>query len=360
MLRGVKIIMFILVLMLAAFLTSCASASITSQRGSTVRKSTTEDKVIQLKLAHFFPATHPIEVELVDKWSEAIEKATNGRVNIVSYPGETLLKASDIYEGVLNGVADIGLSCFSYTRGRFPVLEVFELPGIIYESSEVASKVAWEGIKRLQPQEVQDTKLMMVIATGSGDLFTKVPVRSLSDLQGLEIRATGLSAKTLELLGATPIAMAQSEAYEALSKGMVKGNLSPVEVLKGWKHAEVTKYLTRTPFLYNTLFFVTMNLDRWNSLPPEIQRDIEEVSEQCFEEVAAGLWDRQNEDALKWAVEEMGMKVIELSQQEMELWISKVEPIQGEYVQRMNERGLNGQEILDTVKQLADEYNDKY
>ncbi len=50
------------------------------------------------------------------------------------------------------------------------------------------------------------------------------------------------------------------------AKGVVKGNLSPVEVLKGWKHGEVTDYLTRTPFLYNTLFFVTMNLDKWNSM----------------------------------------------------------------------------------------------
>ena len=151
-----------------------------------------------------------------------------------------MLKANDIYQGVLDGVADIGLSCFSYTRGRFPVLEVFELPGIIYSSAEAASKTAWEGIKRIQPKEVQNTKLMMVLATGSGDIFAKVPVRNLDDLQALEIRATGLSAKTLDLLGAMPIAMAQSEAYEALSKGMVKGNLAPVEVLKGWKHAEVT------------------------------------------------------------------------------------------------------------------------
>jgi TRAP-type C4-dicarboxylate transport system substrate-binding protein len=104
----------------------------------------------------------------------------------------------------------------------------------------------------------------MVFTTGPGDLYTKVPVRTLNDLKGLELRATGLSAKTLEALGATPVAMAQSEAYESLAKGVVKGNLGPVEVLQGWKQAEVTKYLTLTPFLYNTLFFITMNQNQWN------------------------------------------------------------------------------------------------
>lgn len=315
---------------------------------------------VELKLAHFFPSTHPAETDLVQPWAKAIEEATGGQVKITSYPGETLLKADGIYDGVVSGIADIGLSCFSYTRGRFPVLEAFELPGVTYNNSKVASKVAWEGIKQLNPKEVQDTKLMMVLTTGPGDLFTKVPVKKLEDVKGLEIRATGLSAETLKKLGANPVAMPQSEAYEALSKGVVKGNLSPVEVLKGWKHAEVTKYLTRTPFLYNTLFFVTMNLDKWNSLSPETQKAIEEVNNKYFEEVAMGLWDKQNEAALKWAIEENGMQEIKLSDEEAGRWIELVEPIQDQFVAKMNQQGLQGQQIMDTVKALADQYNKEY
>ena len=68
--------------------------------------------------------------------------------------------------------------------------------------------------------------------------------------------------------------------------------------------------------------------------------------------------DRQNEDALNWAVNEMGMEILELSEQEMLLWINKVEPIQSEYVEKLKKRGLNGKEILDMAKQLADKYND--
>ena len=358
MLRKNRIYVLILILMGVAVFAACTSAGIVFQRRLAKNENAEGDKVIQLKLAHFFPATHPVEADLLNKWSEEVEQATDGRIKIVRYPGETLLKANDIYQGVMDGVADIGMSCFSYTRGRFPVLEVFELPGVIYKSAEAASKTAWEGIKKTQPEEIQDTRLLMVLATGSGDLFTKTPVRNLNDLQGMEIRATGLSAKTLDTLGATPIAMAQSEAYEAMSKGMVEGNLSPLEVLKGWKHAEVTNYVTKTPFLYNTLFFLTMNLDKWNSLPPDLQKAVEDVSEKCFQEIGAGLWDRQNEDALNWAVNEMGMEILELSEQEMLLWINKVEPIQSEYVEKLKKRGLNGKEILDMAKQLADKYND--
>lgn len=316
--------------------------------------------VIKFNLAHFFPSTHPVEKELARKWIAAVQDATGGRVQVTSYPGETLIKAAEIYDGVVSGVADIGISCFSYTRGRFPVLEVFELPGITYLNSKVSGKVAWEGIKQLAPKEVQDTHLLMVFTTGSGDLLTKSPVRNLQDLQGMEIRATGLSAKTLQTLGATPVAMPQSETYEALSRGIVQGNLSPLEVLAGWRHAEVTDYITFTPFMYTTLFFMTINLDLWNSLAPELQKSITEVNEKLFEEVAIGLWDAQNEAALKMAVEEMGIRTIELPPSETEKWISRALPVQNEFVAKMNGMGLQGEEILGIVKDLAAHYNRVY
>jgi len=277
-------------------------------------------------------------------------------VKIISYPGETLIPSAEIYEGVKEGVADIGLSCFSYTRGQFPVLEVFELPGIVYNDSASATKIAWEGIQALNPKEVQDTTLMMVITTGPGHLFTRSPVRTLNDLEGSEIRATGLSAATLQALGATPVAMPQAEAYEALSKGVVKGNLGPTEILKGWNQAEVTKYITMTPFLYNTLFFFTMNTDVWGKISEKDQQAILEINQRFFTEVACGLWDKQNEAAYSYAVNEKGLEVIELTAEETAIWTDMVKPVQDDFVSRMGSLGFNGREILDTVQELSEKY----
>lgn len=317
------------------------------------------EDVIQLDLAHFFPGTHPAETEFVQGWISAIDEATEGRVQITSYPGGTLLPAADTYNGVVEGIADIGLSCFAYTRGRFPVLEAFELPGVVYNNSKVASKVAWDGIQQLNPQEIQDTKLLMVIATGPGDLFTTMPIRSLADLQGMEIRATGLSAKTIETLGGTPVGMPQSEAYEALSKGVVQGNLSPVEVLKGWNHAEVTDYVTRTPFLYNTLFFVAMNQSAWDQIPEDLQDAVLEATAAFYEEVGIGLWDRQNETAIQWAVDEQDMKIIQLTDEEKALWIEQVMPMQQAFAEGLQSQGIED-DVLSVVNQLADQYNAIY
>lgn len=347
-----KILILVLMASLLLALTACGNSATPAPAGEAIP--------VTLKLAHFFPATHPAETDLIQPWAQAINAATDGRVTIESYPGNTLTQADATYDAVISGITDLGLSCFSYTRGTFPVLEVFELPGITFVNSKAASMTAWEGIKELNPAEVQDTKLMMVFTTGPGDLYTKVPVRELKDLKGLEIRATGLSAQTLAALGATPVAMAQSEAYEALSKGVVQGNLGPIEVLEGWRQAEVTKYITYTPFLYNTLFYITMNLDVWNSLSAADRQAIEELNDKFFKEVAINLWDEQNASALQFAVEENGMETIELPGAEQAQWVSIIEPIQADYVAKMNAAGQPGQEILDKVKELAAKYNAEF
>ncbi len=357
--KSARIIITLLTVAVFAFsLTSCTQPGKDATTASAAA-TTGKAAVIELSLAHFFGPTHPAETVLVKGWAEEIEKATNGAVKITSYPGETLAKAADIYNAVVQGVADIGLSCFSYTAGRFPVLESFELPGTVYLNSKSASMVAWDGIKTLNPAEVQDTHLLMVLATGPGDLFTKAPVNNLADLKSMEIRATGISAESLKLLGAVPVGMPQSETYDSLSKGIVKGNLSPVEVLKGWKQAEVTRYITKTPFLYNTLFFVTMNKAKWNSLSADLQKTITDVTEKYQKDVAAGLWDTQDKDALKYAVEEKGMEIIELTEAEMQLWIEKVAPLQETYLAKLKGLGIETNPLT-TIKTLADKYNKQY
>lgn len=324
--------------------------------------STVEDdnEVIELSLSHFFPEDHPIETELIQKWIDTIENETNGKLRITSYPDELMLDAEEIYDGVVTNEIDIGLSVFSYSRERFPLLEVFELPGIMYNNSRVASMVAWHGIKELRPNEVKDSQLMMVFATGPGDMFSKRPIQNLEDLQGLEVRATGRNADMLDLLGATPISMSQSDTYEALQSGVVKANLSPPEVLKNWKQAEVVEYSTSTPFLYNTLFFLNINLDVWNSLSDDTKNKIESINEELQVEIAIGLWDRMNEKALKWAVEEKGLNLISLSETEMDRWKEKVKPVQQDYINKMEEQNLSGEKALEVVLRLSEKYNKIY
>lgn len=365
------IIIFAL-LFLPVMIFSCAPSAAPSEGEKTAPEETTKEpteekddlesmKPINLSFAHFWAAEHDNTKLVLDAWMDAVSEATNQKITFTKYPGGTLLGQNETYEGVVNGVADVGASFFSYTRGRFPVLEAFELPGFMWDSAELGSRVSWEGIQRLQKQgmlkEVEDTKLMFVYSPGPQNIMTgSRPIKSLEDLQGMEIRATGLCAQVLEALGAVPVAMGMNETYEALSKGVVQGTMGPNNTLEGWKLGEVCKYVTESTFLYNSVIFVTMNLDVWNSLPESVQAIIEEVNAEIFEGPATEAYDMQNDRGLKWAIDECGIEVITLSEDEVERWISKVKPLQDEYVSRMEAQGLPGREVLDLIEELVDKY----
>src|SRR5680860_710496 len=188
------------------------------ETGATETTEAAEAENFELKVAHFLPAGHAVETDLVQPGGEAISEATNAHVTITSYPGQTLLKASEIYEGVTKGVADVGISAYGYNIGRFPIAEAFTLPGISWDSAVSAGKALTEGIETLDPEELQDTHHLMSLSTGPGALLAKTPVRNLDSLQGLQIAATsGVVGDALGMLGATPVVMPMPDVYEAQS-----------------------------------------------------------------------------------------------------------------------------------------------
>jgi TRAP-type C4-dicarboxylate transport system substrate-binding protein len=297
---------------------------------------------------------------LVAQWVKEVEKASGGQVKINVFPGATLLKPRETYDGIVSGTADIGVGVFAYTRGRFPVMEGFELPGIYFGSCTATTVVAVAGVKKFKPKELEDTKLMFFYSVGPGSLYSKKKVTSLADLKGMRIRATGLTAKSIEALGAVPVAMPMPEAYEALSKGVVGGNIGPPEILKGWKQAEVTKYITILPPVYNSIQYTVMNLKKWNSLSPDVQKAIEKVNE-GFNVKAGQIWDSQMKaNGIDYGVNQHGMQIVRLSEADNKKAMQLMQPLLEDYIARMQAKGLPGKEIVDFVKENAAKYSKMY
>jgi len=282
-----------------------------------------------LTFSIFFPPTHDQAIAAAD-FAREVEKRTDGKVKITTFPGGTLTKAPQVYDGVVNGITDMGNSVFAYTRGRFPVTAALDLP-IGYPNGLVASQVADAFIREVDPAELQDVKVLYLHAHGPGLLHTQKPVRNLEDLKGMKIRATGLSAKVVEALGAVPVAMPQPGTYEALQKGVVEGTLGPIEVLKGWKQGEVINYTTEAFDIgYTTAMFVVMNRGTWDALPPEVQQVIDEVSREWVV-VHGERWDQADREGRAFT-KSLGNELIALSPEESARWRQAVEPVIAEYI----------------------------
>lgn len=305
----------------------------------------------------FFPPTHGQSLA-ASEWAREIERLTGGRVKINIFSGGTLTPADQIYDSVVKGITDLGMSVFAYTRGRFPLMEVLDLP-LGYPNGRTATAVANELFRKFTPKELEGVKILYLHAHGPGLLHTVKPVLSLKDLKGLKIRSTGLSAKVVESLGGTPVAMPQGGTYEALERGVVDGTISPIETLKGWKQAEVIKATTDTSGIgYTTSMFVVMNLNKWNSLPKDIQQVFEEVNRQ-WTEVHGQRWDDLDLEGRKFSLS-LGNRIITLGKEEDERWKRAVRPVIQDYIKTAQTRGLPGQQAVAEVENLIKKYSRLY
>ncbi|MBU2026729.1 MAG: TRAP transporter substrate-binding protein [Proteobacteria bacterium] len=311
----------------------------------------------QLTYSIFFPATHG-QAKAGEAWAREIEKRTNGQVKINVLAGGALTPADQCFDGALKGISDIGMSCFAYTRGRFPVMEVLDLP-MGYPNGRVATRVANEFFRKFMPKELAEVKLLYIHAHGPGLLHTKQPVTTLEQLKGMKIRSTGLSAKVTEALGAVPVAMPQGQTYESLQKGVVEGTLAPMETLKGWKQGEVIKSTTDCSDIgYTTAMFVVMNLKKWNSLPADVRKVMEEVSAQWID-LHGKVWDQIDQEGREYTLS-LGNKIVSLSTEENNRWKKAVRPIIDDYVKEVSAKGLPAQQAVTEVENLISQYGKTY
>lgn len=303
----------------------------------------TGPKPIKLTYSVFFPPTH-VQAKLAEEWAQEVAKRSQGRVQITVFSGGALTKADHCYQGVVDGISDIGMSAFAYTRGRFPLLEGLDLP-VGYPDGATATRIAHTLTTRYLPDELKDVKLLYVHAHGPGVLASRRPVQTLADFKGLKTRATGFCAKIVENLGGSPVSMPQGETYEALQKGVVDATFCPVETLKGWKQGEVIQSVTDCRCIgYTTTFFVVMNRERWEALPPEVQETFQAVSDEWVSRHGQA-WNKADEEGYAF-VSELKRERFALSVAEEVLWRERMAPLLTDYLHDTQEKGVPGKAFL--------------
>jgi TRAP-type C4-dicarboxylate transport system substrate-binding protein len=300
-------------------------------------------EVIKLKAANYLPVTH--KMSLLSGWfCDEIKKRTNGQVEITYYPGGTLLTPVKMYDGVVTGIADMGVSHIDYTRGRFPVMEAFDLP-LGFPSGWVDTQVATDFFNKYKPKEWDDVHVLYVSTCGPLILQTiSKPVKTLEDIKGLKVRAVGVMSDVIKALGAVPIPLEMPDVYDSLRRAVIEGVTVDLSTLKYWKFAEVVKYVTADWQLgTGYTFYFVMNKDKWNALPPDIQKIFTEVAFETKEKQAA-LWnemDIEGRDVFKSA----GGQIINLSDAEVAKWKKAVEPVIASYKKNMVSKGYKEGEI---------------
>ncbi|MDW3224489.1 MAG: TRAP transporter substrate-binding protein [Paracoccaceae bacterium] len=340
-----------------SFLNTAASAALVCGFGAT--SAMAQD--VTLRMHQFLPPQANVPKLVLDVWADSVEEDSGGRIKVERYPSMQLGgKPPELMDQAIDGVADIVWTVVGYTPGRFPSTEVFELP-FMMTNARAASRAYWEMFEtHMKDTEFKDVHILGTWVHGPGLIHANKEVRAPSDMEGLKIRGgSRLANALLEKVGATPVGMPVPAVPEGLSKGVIDGTTIPWEVTAALKIPELVG--NHTEFTGNALYVLTfvlaMNKDRYESLPADLQKVIDDNSGLEFS-VFAGGTQADSDGPARAAAVERGNNIVTLNAEETAEWRAVAEPIYAEWVTEMNDKGIDGQALIDEARMLIDKYTE--
>lgn len=310
---------------------------------------------VTLKVHFFLPATSFANTLFIQPWCERIAKESNQRMKCQTYPSMQLGGTPpQLFEQARDGVADVVWTLPGYTAGRFPSVEVFELP-FMMQNPEATSKALWDYVGQYAAAEFKDVKPLAFHVHGDGVFhMTNKPVRTAADLKGLKLRApTRMTNKFMALLGATPVSMPVPQVGDALSKGVIDGAVVPYEVVPSVKIQELVKFHAETdptePAFYTSTFIFAMNKAKYESLPADLKKVIDNNSGQALSGMIGKAFLQADAEGKKLTAKNTTNVI---PKAELENWKKLGQPLTDAWVADMNAKGHNGKEMLDGARAL--------
>jgi TRAP-type transport system periplasmic protein len=320
-----------------------------------------QQPVVTLKFHTFMSPQSNVWINMHKAWMTKVEKESGGRIKFEGYPAMQLGGTPvQLYDQVKDGVVDVVWTLPGNTAGRFPRVDVFDLP-FIMSNAEATSKAYWEYVQTFAPDEFKDVQVLALHVHGPGVIHTAdKPIKSVADMKGVKMRApTRQVTKLMAALGATPVGMPLPGIPDALSKGTIQGAVIPWEVVPSVKVHELTKFHAEFDpaggALYTLTFVMAMNKAKYNALPADLKKVIDNNSG-----MATSAWlgkVQQGGDAAgrKSAVDR-GNTIFTVGVNEAQQFRRASRAIEIEWVEDMNKRGFDGKKLLDGAKALIEKH----
>ena len=309
------------------------------------------------KLHHLLSAKAPAHTKMLEPWAKQVEENSGGRVKIEIYPAMSLGgRPPELVQQARDGVVDIVWTVNGYTPGLFPRTEVFELPGVYVNDIKATNLAMYDMFEDHLRQEYKGLEVMWLhVHAGQAIMSVDKEIRSPADVAGLKMRIpTRTGAWVIEALGAQPLAMPVPEVPSALSKKVVDATLLPWEIIPPLKLQNQIDYFIEghdNTRLGTTSFQVSMNADRWNSLPADIQKAFKDASGRDWWGKVAEIWRGSDDFGIKMAMD-AGKSHVVLSEAETQAFLDALAPVEARWVEEVNEKGIDGAALVTQAKDL--------
>jgi TRAP-type C4-dicarboxylate transport system substrate-binding protein len=317
---------------------------------------------VTLRLHQFLPpVANPVK-HFMTPWAEKIAKDSNGRIKVQIYPAMQLGgKPEQLLQQVRDGVVDIVWTLPGFTPGVMPKLEIFELP-FLHRNTKATVLALQDYVDKYMQKEFEPYHVLLVNAHAGSLFMTKDPINKVEDFEGMKLRSySRTNAWILEALGSVPLQVALPELVPMLNKGTVSGSILPYEIAPAVKMHELTNYFTTLappqPRLSTAIFTFLMNKQKYNSLPPDLKKVIDDNSGRKLAPWSIEVWDRIEVEGEKVMHSKPKNKFVQLSAEETAKFKKKVQPVFDRFVKLLDDSGANGKQILADVEALEAKYD---
>jgi len=296
-------------------------------------------------------------------WAEQLEKQTGGKLKVQTYWMGSLVKVSDMLQGVQSGIVDLSSTAYTYYPSDFPLTAVVDMPGNHSDDYYPAIMASMETM-RSEPNvkaELERAGVINVVPYSSGAVLigSKKRFDSLKSMKGATIRSSGgAKIKLLENLGLNPVFMGYASIYEAIDRGTLDAAEMTLSLSDTFKHQDIMKtvFVPRVGSLLAA--GICMNLKVYNGLPKEFQRIIQKLNEDAGVRYAKDLADIDSTIASRWA-KENGVTIRYPSPEEEKAIREAAEKARESYFQKQEAAGHPARKVWDYYRTAFKKYEDQ-
>jgi TRAP-type transport system periplasmic protein len=310
---------------------------------------------VTLRVSSFTPPPHWTNSQLFQPWIQELEKKSGGKVKGTLLAGNSAFgKIENQTDQVKAGATDLAWVMNGVPRGRFLRSQIMDLPFMAPDAYS-ATKTLWTMLPTHLKEDYAGFKVLGITCHNPGDFFFRdKKAATIEDIRGLRIRAPSSQVQALlQHWGAVPVTMGPGQIYESLEKGTMDGLLSVYDGVRGFRLESLVKYALSAG-VYVTCFNITMNENKYKSLPPDVKKLIDETTGDRWIEAMPVLWDKNDEAGRQLALSK-GLQVVPVSAEQRNKWREQAKPVIDQQIGELERQGIaNARQIYaEMVKQVA-------
>lgn len=298
------------------------------------------------------------QAETVVWWADQVAERTDGAISVNHHTDASLIDAEDALAALQDKRADIAQVAGFYFPSQLSLMGVAELPFLttnVEAHMRAVAEMPSQNDDYSRQLDENGISFLFPVAFDTSVIGSNAPAETVDDIRDTNIRAVGAHADIYSQIGANPIALAATEVYESLSRGVIDGytGFSLANTLT-FGVAEDTPYITDAGTGIGSVSAAVMSQEVYEGLCQEHQEIISEVNEETID-VGLELTNELSRQACD-VLRESGAEFRVWDREQTAEWAGQVEVIDSWLEE--NSDDYDAQSVLDDFQELVDSFEE--